>query len=201
MRFANTNRKRIAALALAVIAAGCVENKSTSGVGARALSPEQIPGVANFAQVTPFLYRGEQPTAEGFAELKRHGIRTVVSLRSFNSDRDSLRGTGLRYIRIGAKPWHPEDEDLIAFLKVVEDAGNHPVFVHCQHGSDRTGYMIAAYRMIEQGWSLDAALHEMERFGFNNVWVSIPPYLRNLDRDAIRAAVATAPPPDVDVVE
>ena len=63
---------------------------------------------------------GAQPTAEGFTELKKMGVKTVVNLRSFHSDRRKLRGTGLRYAHIYCKAWHPEDEDTVdPFIHVV----------------------------------------------------------------------------------
>ncbi|MEI8195437.1 MAG: hypothetical protein WCI73_05970, partial [Phycisphaerae bacterium] len=59
-----------------------------------------LPGLSNFAQVSPNLYRGAQPTAEGFRQLKKMGIKTVVNLRAWHTDRDELKGTGLRYVQI-----------------------------------------------------------------------------------------------------
>ena len=160
-----------------------------------------IPGVGNFAQVSEVLFRGEQPTAEGFAELKKRRVKTIVNLRSFHDDDALLQGTGLRYVHIRAKAWHPEDEDVVAFLKVVENPENQAVFVHCQQGSDRTGYMVAAYRIVEQGWTADDAIAEMQGFAFHPVWIDIPTYLKNLQVAAIRASMASAKSPNVRIVE
>lgn len=113
--------------------------------------PIELPGAGNFWKVSDDLYRGEQPTAEGFREIEKMGIKTDVNLRSFNSDRAELEGTNLDYVHIWSKAWHAEDEDVIAFLKVVADPETHPVFVHCQHGSDRTGMMVAVYRISCRG--------------------------------------------------
>ena len=79
-----------------------------------------IPGLPNFAKVSDGLYRGAQPTAEGFDRLKKMGVKTVVNLRSFSSDRSELKGTGLRYAHIYCKAWHPEDEDTLEFLKIAK---------------------------------------------------------------------------------
>jgi len=167
----------------------------------QAAYPIKIAGVGNFAQVSPVLYRGEQPTAEGFVELKKMGIKTVVTLRSFHDDTKLLKGAGLRYFQIHAKAWHPEDEDIVAFLKIVTNAENQPVFVHCQQGSDRTGYSVAAYRMVEQGWSADDAIAEMGNFAFHPIWTDIPVYLKQLNVESIRAQIVRAKSPDVRVVE
>jgi protein tyrosine/serine phosphatase len=50
--------------------------------------------------------------------------------------------------------------DVVKFLQIVTDPEKVPVFVHCQHGADRTGVMAASYRIIVQGWSKDQALRK-----------------------------------------
>jgi protein tyrosine/serine phosphatase len=111
--------------------------------------------------VSDTLYRSAQPTAEGLHKLKELGITTVVNLRSFHSDRDEI-DPGLGYEHIHMKSWHAEREDAIRFLRIATDPARVPVLVHCQHGADRTGSMIAVYRVIVQGWSKDDAIREMK---------------------------------------
>ncbi len=158
-------------------------------------------GLSNFAEVSPDLYRGAQPTAEGFDQLKRLGIKTVIDLRTFEDDRPLMKGTGLRYIHIYCKAWHPEDEDIVRFLKVAEDPANQPVFVHCEEGADRTGCAVAVYRMLQQGWSVNDATVEMRRFGFHPIWTDITRYLKQLDLDAIKQKVEAAPAPPLQTIE
>lgn len=160
-----------------------------------------LEGLPNFAKVSDNLYRGAQPTAEGFRRLKEMGVKTVVNLRSFTSDRRKLRGTGLRYVHIYCKAWHPEDEDTIKFLKVMQDPDNYLVFVHCMQGADRTGYMVAAYRVVEQGWTIEEAVEEMHNFGFHPIWRQISEYLEKFDGEAMREKVEEAPEVEADVVE
>lgn len=151
-----------------------------------------IPGVSNFAQISPALYRGAQPTPEGFKTLKKMGIKTIVNLRTFHTDRRKLKGAGLRFAHMYCKAWHPESEDVARFLKLMEDKNNHPVFVHCLHGADRTGMMVAAYRIIEQGWKVDDAARETHNFGFHKIFKMIQRYLQRFDSEAIKKAVAEA---------
>ena len=77
--------------------------------------PLALPGLTNFYQVTTNLYRGAQPTAEGMKQLKAMGIKTVINLRSFHSDKDEVAGTNLKSIRFEVKPWHAEEEDVVGF--------------------------------------------------------------------------------------
>jgi protein tyrosine phosphatase (PTP) superfamily phosphohydrolase (DUF442 family) len=145
-------------------------------------------GVPNFYRVSPNLYRSAQPDAEGMKALKAMGIRTVVSLRSFHTDRDLLAGTGLGYEHIYMKTWHPEEEDVVRFLRIVTDPSRQPVLVHCQHGSDRTGMMVAFYRVVVQGWSKEKAAREMTEggYGFHEIWQNLVRWMERADLARIR---------------
>ena len=159
-----------------------------------------VAGAPNLAQVSPILWRSAQPTAAGLKSLKALGIRTVVNLRNGSSDRAALQGLGLRYCHIHFATWHAEDEDVVTFLKVMGDPANHPVLVHCQHGADRTGTMVAVYRVVMEGWTMEEAMQELPRFGFHSIWTNLKDYLQKLDAAAIRKKVEAAPMPKVEVV-
>ena len=163
-------------------------------------SDTAVPGVRNFAKISDVLYRGDQPTRQGFRNLKKLGIKTVVNLRTFHSDRDDLEGTGLQYVHIYSQAWHVEDEDVARFLKVVRDPKNQPVFVHCQQGADRTGLLVAAYRIADQGWTPKEAAKELEVFGYNTIWTGIYSTLQKMDAKRINAMVEKTRMPRVDVV-
>lgn len=146
------------------------------------------PGLPNVYKVADEVYRGAQPTTQGFQELYKMGIKTVVNLRFRHSDLDDLGKIGLAYIEIPMNAWHPKDEDVVKFLQIVTDPEKVPVFVHCQHGADRTGVMVASYRIIIQGWSKDQAIAEMTEggFGFHAVWINLPRFIRNLNVGQVR---------------
>jgi hypothetical protein len=145
--------------------------------------PLSAPGLANFFRVSPDLYRGQRAAAEGFRQLNAMGVKTDVNLEVFFSDKQILAGTGLNYVPISFKAWHPEMDDMAAFLKVVTDANLCPVFVHCQHGSDRTGTMCAVYRIAVQGWSKQEAIGEMVHggYGFHTEWQNLLEFVDHLD--------------------
>ena len=148
----------------------------------------EVPGVKNVHKVSDFLYRGAQPTKEGMKQLKEIGIKTIVNLRSFHSDRGEIGDTGLSYEHIFMKTWHAEDKEVALFLKIVTDPNRTPAFVHCQRGADRTGTMCAIYRVAVQGWSKDEAIKEMTKggFGFYTGWNNLIEYIRELDIGKIK---------------
>src|SRR4051812_28800185 len=125
-------------------------------------------GVAYAAEVAPGLYRGGQPSAEGVAWLKSIGVKTVLSLRHYHGDgeKQAVESIGLRYERIAMTSRdQPTPEQVARFLGIVRDPALRPVYVHCEHGVDRTGAMMAVYRMEDEGWSNADAYAEMESFG------------------------------------
>ncbi len=153
----------------------------------------ELPGLPNFHKVSDELYRGAQPTKQGIEQLKKLGIKAIINLRSFHSDRDKIADSNFVYEHIYMKPWHPEDKEIIRFLQIVTDESNHPVFVHCQRGADRTGTMCAIYRIIVQGWGKQQAIEEMTKggFGFNKFYINLIKYTEQLDTEKIKQSVYT----------
>lgn len=141
-------------------------------------------GIAPFAEVTPTLYRGGQPSSEGLVALKKMGVTVVVDMRSGNreSEETAVTKLGMQYVHLR---WHcpfPKDEALAKFLQVIEENPGKKVFVHCRLGDDRTGMAVAAYRMAEEGWSADEAMNEMREFGFSGAHHLICPGLAGYEK-------------------
>ncbi|CAN5893599.1 hypothetical protein BH11PSE13_BH11PSE13_35040 [soil metagenome] len=147
----------------------------------------------NLHRITPTLYRSAQPKREDVPALKALGIKTVISFRSFNSDERALRGSGIDLVRVPIDTWSINDDEVQRALVAIREAEKKgPVLIHCWHGADRTGVVAAVYRMAMQGWTKDAARHEMFRggFGYHTLWRNIPSYLGRVDAETMRAAVA-----------
>ncbi|MEM7481925.1 MAG: tyrosine-protein phosphatase [Acidobacteriota bacterium] len=159
--------------------------------------PMELDGVPNLHRVSDRLYRSAQPSAEGMKNLREMGVETVVNLRSFSSDRDEIGDTGLGYEHIYMKAWHPERKEVVRFLTIVTSPRRTPVLVHCRHGADRTGTMVALYRIAVEGWSKEKALQEMTQggYGFHKVWNNLPRWIRNLDIESIQQEVGIEPGP------
>lgn len=177
-------------LAAALTAAGCIQDLP---LPARERPPHwaqplDLPGLPNAFRVSDVLLRGAQPGPGGFGRLEELGVRTVVNLRVASSDAEALRGTSIREIRVPTSTWSAGDEEVAAFLAAVSDPDNRPLFVHCRHGSDRTGLMCAAYRIAIEGRPRQDAVLEFRRggFGFHSFWSNLVVYLERLDVRAIR---------------
>jgi tyrosine-protein phosphatase SIW14 len=142
---------------------------SSSAHAARVLGERRnVKGIPNFGSVTSALYRGGQPNQQGFKALSNMGVDIVVDTRGNRSKSEGkmVRKLGMKYVAI---PWHcpfPHDDVFARFLKLLKDNPHKKVFVHCRLGDDRTGMMIASYRMALEDWSANDAMLEMQHFGF-----------------------------------
>ena len=147
------------------------------------------PGLPNLYKINDGLYRGAQPTAEGLKELEKLGVKTVVNLRSEHSDKEILGGVPLVLVEIPMSAWDMREEYVVRFLKIVLDKDRQPVFVHCQHGADRTGTLCAAYRVAVDGWTKRQALDEMTKggFHFHSFWSNLPKFIEKLDVEKVTA--------------
>jgi len=134
-----------------------------------------LAGVPNFGRVTSNLYRGAQPTDTGFQELRKLGVEIVVNFRNergeIEAERRTVERLGLRYVSI---PWgashNPTSQQVADFLEVLQANPESKIFVHCHRGADRTGTMVAAYRIAEQHWAPPQAIQEMRAYHYHHFW-------------------------------
>lgn len=147
-------------------------------------------GLSNLYQVSPTLYRSAMPEEPGFESLHRLGIASVLSLRWHPDPEPTATGAGPRRLHIPIRTWDLEEEQVVQFLRLANDPANQPMLVHCKHGAYRTGTMVAAYRIVVQGWSKEDALDEMktEQYGHHWIWANLRRFIRNMDVERIRRA-------------
>ena len=142
-------------------------------------------GVERFALVDEGLARGSRPDANAVASLAGRGFRTVVSLRRDDEERARVTAAGMRYVEIPMKigPFGapvPTEAQVLAFLDAVTDTAARPVYVHCKHGRDRTGVMVALYRVRVSGWAAEDAEREAEERGLGPQYRAYRRYIRAL---------------------
>ena len=168
---------------MACVEAMPAQAASDSAVSAKGTIARQLrlDGVPKFAEVSPTLYRGGQPSREGFANLARMGIKIIVDNGWSEKNKKLAEQLGMRYISISWICMFPKDALFARFLKVVEDNPGKKIFVHCRFGDARTGMMIAAYRMKVQGWTAEEARREMRAFGFHRMRTMVCPGLASYE--------------------
>jgi tyrosine-protein phosphatase SIW14 len=140
-----------------------------------------VEGVSYAAEVEPGLLRGSRPSAAGVAWLKRQGVKTVINLRRFHyqTERAQVEAAGMRFEHIPLEASDaPSDAQISRFMALATDASLRPIYVHCAQGVDRTGTMVAVYRMERQGLSNADALAEMMNYGAHAIWLDLRRFVR-----------------------
>lgn len=138
-----------------------------------------LSGLSNVGRVSPVIYRGAQPAPEGYATLKKMGIKTVINLRSNHSEKEVVKTAGMKSIEIPFNVLRDvETKRVNQVIDIMLAPENQAVYVHCRLGQDRTGIIIAAYRIRVEGWSYKNAEEEMQAFGFNDIWHELKEFIK-----------------------
>lgn len=178
-----SKRKKLAAilaLALSALTTGLVPV-----AGQTDINNKDLP---NFHTVHPYLLRGGQPSDSGLKELAQRGVKTIIDLRGrgerTQKEEALANKLGMDYINLPMSDKAPTQEQVDKFTSTVEKgkAENKPVFVHCAHGSDRTGCMVGIWRVQEDGFTYKEAYKEMRKYYFG------PQFLRLSGAVKARAA-------------
>jgi protein tyrosine phosphatase (PTP) superfamily phosphohydrolase (DUF442 family) len=160
-----------------------------------------VPGIKNFDKVSENVYRGGQPTDEGFRYLAQLGVKNIIDLREADgraeAERSSVTKAGMKYINVpmtGLTP--PTDAEIGKILALLEDRTNGPIFVHCKRGADRTGAVIAAYHIQHDKWDNNRALKDAMDHHMSFFQVPRQGFIKKFQARTIDASV-TAPAPAV----
>jgi len=167
-------RKPVLAVAAGLLTAvfGGISTSAQSNQPTQAAQRQTIRGIDNFAQVNGFLFRGAQPGDNSYAELKHLGVNVVVDFRDEKDqiahEKTQVEATGMQFVSL---PWsgrsEPTHEEVLTFLNLMHNPQGKKIFVHCRQGRDRTGTMVALYRLTFESWSVENALAEMKDFHYH----------------------------------
>lgn len=145
----------------------------------------------NAYKVNDKIYRSEQPSTAGFNYLDSLGIGVSLNLRNRVSDKRFAKNTSIQLQHIRINSWRMDYEDILAALTVLKTSST-PVLVHCKHGADRTGVVIASYRIAFEGWTKEQAIKEFlkEQFGYHQRWLpNLLKLLESLEVEKLRGDV------------
>lgn len=152
------------------------------------------PFVKNFHQVNEHLYRGAQPTPEGIKSLAKMGVRTVMDLRRGDEhgkwEQHSVEQAGMHYVHIPMNGLAaPSDEQISTIMALLGDASAWPVFIHCKRGADRTGTVVACYRILHDKWPNQKALIEAKFYGMSFLEHGMQQYIMHLETHGRQASI------------
>jgi protein tyrosine phosphatase (PTP) superfamily phosphohydrolase (DUF442 family) len=172
---------QLAVLALALLDTSCATGQR--GFPAR-------DGIANFDRVDEQVYRGAEINNLGIAHLHHLGIGTVIDLRRERekspTEEFATKENAMCYV---PKPMsgigRPDAHQVKEILDTIGKS-RRPVYVHCKYGCDRTGTIIACYRIQRHHWTAEAALREAAVYGMS--WSEYS--MRQFVRDFARAQVS-----------
>ena len=144
----------------------------------------QPPTKIQLFRIDESIYRGRQPEKQDIPQLAAAGIKTVLDLRGALDhkgwEQHAVEAAGMRYIRVGLSGFFPPTEhQLDKILKILGDPTLGPIFVHCRRGADRSGLVIACYRMSHDHWTNAQAMQEAREQGFSRLEVLMQRYVEH----------------------
>lgn len=180
------------------------DKEADSAIKRTVKAKEDLP---NFHQVHPFLYRGGEPTEKGLEKAQEMGVKTVIDLRAASertmNEKKIAESLGMKYINLPMTSAAPTTKQVNTFLKAVDkaekkwkEAGTESkpesVFLHCAHGSDRTGCLVGVYRVTHDNFTYDDAYKEMRKYYFGPKFVNLSGTVKKYaDETAAKAGAAT----------
>ncbi len=166
-----------------------------------AFAQRAVEPLTNFHEVTETLYRGGRPTSSDQIQfLAQSGFKAVINLQGgdiknkyigfavpwfvkgesvqeISAEGSLVFANGMEYVSLPLSSLRPvtreEAKSIAKALKIMSDPAKQPVFIHCAHGRDRTGLVVALYRMVYQNWSLKDAHDEMISKGHDGIHMAL----------------------------
>jgi protein tyrosine/serine phosphatase len=163
--------------------------------GSRGLPPTD--GILNFGKIDERIYRGARPDDTSLATLQKLGVKTIIDLRMpgevWKLEGADALARGIFYTNVPLPGFsRPADAQMQKLLGMLDTLPG-PIFVHCQHGCDRTGTLIACYRIRHAQWPASKALKEAKDYGISILEQGMLRYVRDFDRDTKVASSSHSP--------
>jgi len=155
--------------------------------------------IRNFGKMDDRFYRGAQPDESDYKDLKALGVKTVIDLQDHPTsyEKRDVEALGMRYVSIPmSDSSYPREEQIAAFLNVVNDPTTGKFFAHCAGGRHRTGVVGAVYRFNVNHWNYDQVYAEMKdydfytRFGHGDLKTFVEDYAKRMPAHATSTAAA-----------
>ena len=137
--------------------------------------------VNNFDKVNDHIYRGAAPREVGLQELGAMGVKEIIDLRTAgegtSEEKNAAAKLKIKYINIPLNGFQaPPSAKIQEILGLLQD-NSETVFVHCRRGKDRTGTVVACYRIQHDGWDNRRALLEAKQHGMSGLQLAMHSYI------------------------
>ena len=156
----------------------------------------QTSNIVNFHSFGSSLYRGARPTPQDLTSLQQLGVKTVINLQGgdlnnpdfrwlvaqmepseapqmIQQEKMNVQNLGMNFVNVPLDSLSPvsyqEAQQIGALIKFMNDPQNKPIFIHCEHGADRTGLVVALFRVYFQQWTAQKAYDEMASLGHDTL--------------------------------
>ena len=162
-----------------------------------AIAGPDVTGVPNFHKVNDHVYRGAQPSDGGFKSLAALGVKTIIDLRGeggrSHEEEAAVKTAGMRYVSVPMRGLSaPSADDMAKVLALLDDPSAGPVFLHCKRGADRTGTVVACYRIKHDRWDNQKALEEARSLGMSRMERAMQHYVLRYETSVAGAASETS---------
>jgi len=165
--------------------------------GAFADSQSSYSELPNFYRVNEHFYRGGQPGPGGIKKLGELGVKAIVNLRGEDdvsrAEEREAAAAHIRYFKVPmAGVGRPTDAEISKVMAIIDNSENWPVFIHCKHGCDRTGTVVACYRISHDHWDGEKATAEAKKFGMSWIEVGMRGYISDYYKSHVHTAATPA---------
>lgn len=143
----------------------------------------------NLYKVDDDLYRSEQPSKKGFRDVELLGVKTVLNFRRLWDNTKKAKDFNFNLVNHPLKAKLLDESSIIDVLNIIQNS-EKPILIHCWHGSDRTGAIVAAYRIVFDNWSKEDAIAEfkIKDLGYHyKMYPNLEVLLKNLDIEKIKS--------------
>jgi tyrosine-protein phosphatase SIW14 len=174
--------KKSISLTLTAIALGLISNSLLA----------KSNGIENLSKASEGVFRGARPlNLDEMKSLDYMGIKSILNLQGrdlegsfgkivvlqepgekpemISAEKSVTETLGMQFKNIPLNSFKEvddkEDKDIDAALEYMHESKNQPVYIHCEHGKDRTGLLVALYKVKYDGMDVDAAYSEWIELG------------------------------------
>lgn len=131
-----------------------------------------------FKPVSKNVFRSAQPQESDYQLLRNFNVGTIINLRNDNTVEESkthalTNGFEFYNLALDSKSTEADySRALTHFFNIIDEKADSgkSILVHCVRGKDRTGLLVALYRVLREHKSPQEAFNEWRESGLSDEW-------------------------------